>query len=403
MGNCCGKQSYKSSPSNSFTNLKFTTATEQKSTSKSSNGRVRKKSGDSTKGSKPAKPAPAPRAVHTNSNINSSPYQDKARPVQTSKTAHPPFSNIPTANDDGRTPSYKLQQADLITKGNVQNLPDNIQNHGAKQSSNSQTNGSPVSNDRTGTGRSAQQMALKGHRRTGSTDLMKKGHSRTGSAVSSVVRDRSDSQKRVPADFIRKGSWTLNDPKLKRKDGDKALEYSPVSTRRVPNTSFHQPPQPSILADHHVTANEGKQPRADYLNAPSSSPLLNSSIARPTSPSVITRSDSCKNELNPVLRNKSHLQERRQVVSAITINTGLCNSSEADSSSSSRRGSADLSTDVLVTKDTDPNIHQQCACVIKWKKGNLLGRGTFGKVSNTRTDYFSRSKYWNTKNCNVCL
>lgn len=378
MGSCCGKESLKSSPSNSFTNLKFPASGERKQSTKSNGVRSRQKSGDSVKSKKSdkspaAKPTAAPRKSLTRAENLPNSYNHSTNNVRHSehKPPSPAVRRQENLDEEGRTPSYRLRQADLRGK-----LDGGDGSDGSKQNSiDRSTPTSQINNDRAGSIRREQQL-ITGHRRTGSTDLMKRGHARTGSNANQGMRDRADSQKRIQADFIRKGSWTLNEPKLTRGDSHDKKEYSPVlvrtnsNGRRIQNNS-HPQSQPSILVDHCV----------DQKNQTNSSPQK-SSIPQPTSPSM-TRSDSCKNELNPVLRNKSHLQERRQVVSAITIDTNACNGTASTDSGSndSRPHSGDFTTAQHIPNGKDLDSQLQLNGVIKWKKGNLLGRGTFGKVS----------------------
>lgn len=364
MGNCCTKQSLKSSPSNSFTNLKFGPNGERKPSAKSPSGKTRHKSGESVKGKKDNLPPinkvlSQPQNGHYTENLPHQPASDQGKPTHYVKPPSPKYQE--PIDENGRTPSYRLRQADLRS--------DHEQTDGDSGSKTSSidraTPTSQLTGDRAGSLRLEQQL-LHGHRRSGSNDF-KKGHNRNGSNTNNIVRDRSDSQQRVHADYIRKGNWALHDPKLKRGDSSDKKDYSPVSARNT-NT---QPilTQPSILVDHCANSNVGQRL--------SPSPVK-SSIPPPTSPSM-TRSDSCKNELNPMLRNKPHLQERRQVVSAITINTAACNDGEFSPISDGRRRSSDFTAPTNQT-DRDPKSNQQLACVLKWKKGNLLGRGTFGKV-----------------------
>lgn len=376
MGNICVKPT-KSSPSNSFTNLKFTPASRKNS---KNGGKQRRKSGGSSIKSNGKKSLPAdderynPPITTGNSLYNTvykeqTPYTNTQNPQLVKANGSPNNHNYPhherttEVQPSSRSSSYKLVQTDLA--GN-----DDSGKGSMERSYNSQVSTNTNSGDRTGTARLEQQL-LRGHMRTDSSDLMKKhGHSRQGSSGSNaMVRDRSDSARRgggggvsapVAADFIRKGSWTVSEPKVHRNNSDKDSKSSPRTNRT----------QPSILTDHRVK------------NTPSPPPR--SAIQRPNSPSM-TRSDSCKNEINPVLRNKPHMQiqQRRQVVSAMTINTGLTVASSGSSSTSSRRASDSEEY------TTNLNVEQHCACVIKWKKGNLLGRGTFGKVSSMNTSYYA--------------
>lgn len=379
MGNCCGKENLKSSPSNSFTSLKFTTAKERKPSTKSNSSKVRRKSGGSNKEPRnsiePTKQKQPP-APYTNGRA----YTEKARPTNNQPTSggrptnnqhqsgakHPNnqqpsgklsnsnSSNGVTADGDGRTPSYKLRQADLVREGSP-GTPESGRKLSSIERRCLEVNKSPVL-DRAG-GLRLEQQLLTGHRRTGSGASSLSG--------SQSARDRSDSQRRaVPADFIRKGSWTHNESRIRRNDSDnKITQPSPLLTRssKVPPVNA----QPSILVDHCVT----EESRSNKISS--------SSIPAPTSPSL-TRSDSCKNDENPVLRNKGHLQQRRQVVSAMTIDTGL-----TDISNENNLHPGDYTgrgVPVRANSKLPPNAHQQCASVLKWKKGNLLGRGTFGQV-----------------------
>lgn len=382
MGNCCGKQSLKSSPSNSFTNLKFPSQGEGKQVAKSPGGRSRRKSGDSTKGKKNDSPqintvlSQPQNGVYTGKPTQDKLPQTKHHIKHSDRKQPSPLPQRPDpVGEDGRSSSYRLRQADVVA-GTESKAGGRGSNHNSLDRS---TPTSQLTTDRSGSMRLEQQL-LAGHRRTDSTDLAKRGHTRTGSGSSHAFRDRVDSQKRIPADFIRKGSWTVNEPKLTRGDSNEK-EYSPVSAHRTNHSSRVAPPPgppapspPSILVDHCAK----QLPRSQASPTPQKS-----SIPPPTSPSLLTRSDSCKNELNPVLRNKPHLQERRQVVSAITINTALCNGSDSGSNNSSgNRRSTDFSGPVPHSrKPKGLGSNEQSACVLKWKKGNLLGRGTFGKVS----------------------
>ena len=381
MGNCCDKQT-KSSPSNSFTNLKFTPVARKPS--KSSN-KQRRKSGGSVKSNSKSRPSedsskvlpkPTGNSLYNTVYNEQTPYTSKQNPQlnkANGSTTHGQQQYSPSQNQQqyshsqnqtpeppqpgSRSSSYKLVQSDLIGQ-------DDSGKGSMERSYTSQGSGG----ERSGSIRLEQQL-MRGHIRTNSADLMKRGHSRQGSNGSIVVRDRSDSQRRgapVPADFIRKGSWTVNEPIVRRNNSDKSIKVydNSLDKKSSPRSHVSNTNQPSILADHKVT------------NTPSPPPR--SAIQRPTSPSSMTRSDSCKNEVNPVLRNKPHnIQQRRQVVSAMTINTGLTTTGYG-SSNSSQINSRRASDSEEYT--TSLNVEQQCACVIKWKKGNLLGKGSFGKV-----------------------
>lgn len=370
MGNCCEKQT-KSSPSNSFTNLKFTPVTRKLSKSGS---KQRKKSGGSVKSngkSRPSEdgskvlPKPTGNSLYNTVYNEQTPYTSKQNPQlqkANSITDHQ-YQYTQTHNDTAEPPqptsrssSYKLLQSDLLAQ-------EDSGKGSMDRSYTSQGSGGEKAGNV-----SLEQQILRGHMRTNSSDLVKRGHTRQGSNGSIVVRDRSDSQRRgapVPADFIRKGSWTVNEPKIHRNNSDKSITIhdNSLDKKSSPRSRVGGGNQPSILTDHKVT------------NTPS--PPSRSAIQRPMSPSSMTRSDSCKNEVNPVLRNKPHnIQQRRQVVSAMTINTGLTTASSSNSSQTNSRRASDSEE-----YTTSLNVEQQCACVIKWKKGNLLGKGSFGKVS----------------------
>ena len=357
MGNCCGKESYKSSPSNSFTNLKIPGQSEQKLSGKITGGRSRHRSGDSNKETKnnrghainPTYTQKSSTTCNGDAQNNPSKHISQRSNDRTNFSHEQPSPASarpdPVGEEDGRVSSYRLRQADL--GGNAES-----------SSMDRSTPTSQLTNDRAGSLRLEQQLIV-GHRRTGSSDLTKKIH--LPSNAPHGGRERSDSQKRIPVDFIRKGSWTVSEPKLTRGDSSDKKDYNPVSAQRPGQGPVLQiPSQPSILVDHCVD-------RSSLANEKS---VQKSSIPPPTSPSM-TRSDSCKNELNPVLRNKPHLQERRQVVSAMTIDTGM-----SDTNSNHR-----LSDLALTAAPIAGRPDQHLACVLKWKKGNLIGRGTFGKVS----------------------
>jgi len=341
MGNCCGKQSSKSSRSNSFTNLKFTHPEDGKSQAK----RIRRKSGDTVK-SKTSIPdltvATEKQMICNGNKVEPPSYYDQkhSQPVNHSDNVNGILSQH-QVDDEGRTPSYKLRQEDLYkTKSNVSESQSFGSNH------------SPVINDRAGSLRMEHQL-VSGH------------------------RDRADSQKRIPADYIRKGSWTVSEPKVKRNDSDNKLDSR--SSPLLGRNGAIPPAHPSILTDHRVkTSSLRPHNQTEFSNTNQTS-----SIQKRTSTSSMTRSDSCKNEVNPVLRNKPHLQQRRQVVSAMTINTAVANGSEDSSSNGSGRHlSVETKPTGFNSRPSNFDQQSQCACVIKWKKGNLLGRGTFGKVSD---------------------
>ena len=251
-------------------------------------------------------------------------------------------------SDGSKSSSYRLRQEDL---SGTLGTGSTYSGHSSRESSAQNT----LENQRPKEV-SLEKQLWRGHVRGESTDRIRSGHSRSNSSTSGVFRDRSDSQKRVPADYIRKGSWAVTESKLQRSNSDQQPD--------VTKSQAHHLDHPSILADHAV----------NQVPQIVTSQYRPSSIQPPTSPTALTRSDSCKNELNAVLRGKSNLKERRQVVSEIHLDIEAINSRNA----SSEDGTPSDDGNTSRMRGLDGQGGHDPA--VKWKKGNLLGKGSFGKV-----------------------
>lgn len=359
MGNCITKPLSKSSRSNSFTNLKFTPGVmvkEQKETNGISQGssHIIQTSAHVTAGKVLNRPNAVPPAasVATGNSLYNSIYNEQSSPYRQRKSVprrdSQPQPHGTAKSDDSKSSSYRLRQEDLCSTMGTSSVH-------SDQSSRASSTQNTMENQRA-KDVSLEKQLWRGHMRSESTDRIRPGHSRSNSAASGVFRERSDSQKRVQADYIRKGSWAVTESKLQRCENDQQPD--------VTKSRAHQLDHPSILADHAVN----QTPHIQNIQ------YSHSSIQPPMVVAPLTRSDSCKNELNAVLRGKSNLQERRQVVSEIHLDIEAINNNYASSDDGTPSDEGPPSR----LQDLDRQVDRDSA--IKWKKGNLLGKGSFGKV-----------------------
>lgn len=304
---------------------------------------------------------PPVKCVATGNSLYNSLYNEQSSPYRQRKIPDSP-QQTGTASTQ-KSSSYRLRQEDV----GGSSLPDNNSYHTNSNNSsrdNSQENTLETTKDSLDrvSKLTLEQQILRGHKRTGSQDI-KFGHTRTASSgsIQLLTRDRSDSQRKiVPADFIRKGSFAMTESKLQRRDSDQRQQPDVTQSQTNPLVIDSTNNQPKILVDHIP---------------------MRTSIHAPVSPSL-SRSDSCNNEINPVLRGKN-LQARRQVVSAMHLDLGIGTGSS--NSSEDYDTSLDGERSRKAYKRTRPatTFDHHSECVIKWKKGNLLGKGSFGKVRTT--------------------
>jgi len=348
MGNCCAKAGL--SPSSSFQDLKIVNG--KATRRRSSGGQTAKKA-----------PVPMKTAVATGNSLYNSLYNEQSSPYTKRTGERLPPKHVPSPvyippKESPRSDSYRLRQEDLNGTKPLTSPPDSSLPESGRGSLESKQSHESPRTERRGS-ISLEQRLLRGHIRTGSN-----GHKRTGSGTSDIIpRERGDSKRGlVHADYIRKGSWAVTESKVQRNDSGGSAKDKP----RIEISVTGSLDRDSGTSD----CSEELPPHIQRPGYPSSiSPVIGE----------LSRSGSCKNELNPVLRSrKENLLTRRQVVSEVrleTLDLALC----VDEATADRRQ--------RILSDSEASANEECACVIKWKKGNLLGKGTFGMVSTSVPEY----------------